>query len=122
MRAALEGVAFALRSIRNVMAETESLDKLRIIGGGAKYDLWCRIIADVLGCTLEVPRMQSSDVTSLGAAVIAGEAVGLLSRSSVSGFGMIDTKQILPAQDTMAAYDKAYETYSKLYPAVKVLF
>jgi len=122
MRAVLEGVAFALRSIRDVMAETEPLDKLRIIGGGAKSELWCRIIADVLGCTLEVPRMQSSDVTSLGAAVIAGEAVGLLSRSSVSGFGVIDTKQTLPVQDTKAAYDKAYETYSKLYPAVKELF
>lgn len=122
MRAVFEGVAYALRSIRDVMAETEPLVKLRIIGGGAKSELWCRMIADVTGCTLEVPRMQSSDVTSLGAAIIAGEAVGMLSRNAVNGFGVIDTKQIVPDPGTRAAYDAAYLRYAKLYPALRNLF
>lgn len=122
MRAVLEGVAYALRSIKEAMAETEPLGKLRIIGGGAKSELWCQIIADATGCTLEIPRMQSSDVTSLGAAIIAGEAVGMLSRTAVNGFGVIDTKLITPDSDTRSAYDAAYLTYSKLYPALRNLF
>lgn len=120
MRAVMEGVAYALRSIRDVMTEAEAFDKLRIIGGGARSELWCKIIADVLGCTLEIPRMQSSDVTSLGAAILAGKAVGML--RTVDGFGIIDSKQIVPDAAVSPSYDAAYGKYEKLYPALKDLF
>ena len=122
MRAVLEGVAYALRSIYDAIAETAPIDEMRIIGGGAKSALWQQIIADVTGCALELPRMQSSDVTSLGAAAIAGSAAGILSGEALKGFGLIDTQRTEPDPSTRAAYDAGYRVYAGLYPSLKQLF
>lgn len=122
MRAVLEGVAYALRSIYDVFAENGSIDKMRIIGGGAKSELWRQIIADVLGCALEQPHMRSSDVTSLGAAAIAGNAAGILSMERLGGFGLIGVCRTEPDIASRVAYDRGYAVYSRLYPSLKELF
>lgn len=120
MRAVLEGVAYALRSIKDALAETMSFERLRIIGGGAESALWRQIIADVTGCTLELPRMQSSDVTSLGAAAIAGNAAGILPAETLNGFGLIDMQNTAPSPAN-TAYEAGYRVYAGLYPSLKHL-
>lgn len=120
MRAVLEGVAYALRSIYEVLAETEPLHAMRIIGGGAQSQLWQRIIAGATGCALEVPHMQCSDVTSLGAAIIAGHAAGLLSEEA-SRFGLIGSRRVEPDPEERSAYEAGYRVYAQLYPRLKEL-
>ena len=75
-RAVLEGCAYALRDI------VERLDALglghgevRIVGGGARDDLWAAIKADVLG--RPVRRVLTEEATAVGAAMVAGVGSGL---------------------------------------------
>lgn len=71
VRAVMEGVAFALRTIAEAMPGGE---RLYAAGGGARSDVWCRIIAAVL--QRPVYRLaQAEDVGVRGAAVVAGRAL-----------------------------------------------
>ena len=76
-RAVLEGCAFALRDI------VERLDALglgrgeiRIVGGGARDNLWATIKASVLG--RPVRRVLTEEATAVGAAMVAGVGTGVL--------------------------------------------
>ena len=46
-RATLEGVAYGLRDSLELLAEMPAVG--RVSGGGARSDLWVRIVASVLG-------------------------------------------------------------------------
>ncbi|MCC8166027.1 MAG: hypothetical protein LIQ31_07720 [Planctomycetes bacterium] len=75
-RAVLEGVAYRIRENIDAM---DSLGRrtreLRLFGGAAASDLWCRIIADAVG--RPVARMASPDAALQGAAKLAFESVGI---------------------------------------------
>ena len=90
-RAVLEGVAFNLRLILDCLrAQVSGIDAMRFIGGGSRSALWRQILADVFGLPIHVLALQG-DSTSWGAAVAAGEAVGVYDwsiaakRSQVTG-------------------------------------
>ncbi len=76
-RAVLEGVAFNLRWLLEGAEHVTRtrLDPLRVLGGAARMDLWCQIVADVLDRTLE--RVDQPLVGGLrGAGLYAGLALG----------------------------------------------
>ncbi|MFQ5880428.1 MAG: FGGY family carbohydrate kinase, partial [Dehalococcoidia bacterium] len=75
-RATLEAMAFQTRDVVEAM-EADSgvrLEELRVDGGAAANDLLLQIQADVLG--REVVRPAVTETTALGAAYLAGLAVG----------------------------------------------
>lgn len=76
-RAALEAIAYQVRDVFDVMqAEAGApLTALLADGGASRSDLLMQFQADLLGC--EVLRSTSPDVSPLGAAFLAGLAVGL---------------------------------------------
>ncbi|HMR62693.1 MAG TPA: FGGY family carbohydrate kinase [Anaerolineae bacterium] len=75
-RAALEGVAFALRDAIDGLATLGlHYQEYRLIGGGAKSKLWSQIVCDVLGHELLLPQEQDA---AYGAALITGVAAGLI--------------------------------------------
>ena len=78
-RALLESVAYeyalACRALR-AAAPDIALEEVRVTGGGAASDLWNRIKADVLG--LPYVRLAVPDASTLGSAILAGHAVGLI--------------------------------------------
>jgi glycerol kinase len=75
-RAALESIAFQVADVLEaVHSETSTpLDSLRVDGGAAVNDLLMQFQADVLG--VPVVRPQVTETTALGAAYLAGLAVG----------------------------------------------
>jgi xylulokinase len=76
-RAVLEGVAFAIRALVDTMAEAGApVKEIHVSGGGARSDLWNQIKADVIGVPVAAA---GEDATSLGAALLAGFAVGTFS-------------------------------------------
>jgi glycerol kinase len=79
VRAALEAIAFQVRDLVDAMqADAGSSPKvLRVDGGAAANDLLMQIQADMLGIPVERP--VNCETTALGAAMLAGEACGLLS-------------------------------------------
>ena len=75
-RAALEGIAYQVFDVIEAMGEDSgiSLSELRVDGGASQNDLLMQFQADLLG--VPVVRPQVTETTALGAAYLAGLAVG----------------------------------------------
>lgn len=73
LRAALEGVAFAIRdAVDEVVATEPDIEELQLAGGGSTDPSWRQLLADILGYPLrpvEVP-----NASGRGAALLAGRA------------------------------------------------
>ncbi|CAN5908000.1 glycerol kinase GlpK [soil metagenome] len=78
-RAALESVAYQVADIVDAMRADSGvpLDELRVDGGAANNDLLLQFQADLLG--VSVVRPEITETTALGAAYLAGLAVGFWS-------------------------------------------
>ena len=78
-RAALESIAYQVRDVFDAMQQ-ESGSELRVLladGGASANDQLMQFQADILGCT--VLRNQSANLAALGAAYLAGLAMGIWS-------------------------------------------
>jgi glycerol kinase len=75
-RAALEGIAFQVADVLDVMKDDSgiSLNELRVDGGASANNLLMQIQADILG--VRVVRPKVVETTALGAAYLAGLATG----------------------------------------------
>ncbi|MEM7348006.1 MAG: FGGY family carbohydrate kinase, partial [Chloroflexota bacterium] len=92
-RAALEGVAFALRAGIERLAELGlPYHQYRLIGGGAKSALWSQIVCDVLGQPLLLPKEQDA---AYGAALLTGIAAGFFDSSYHTLQDLIEIKSTL---------------------------
>lgn len=75
-RAALEGIAFQTMDIVNAMQKDAGIEltELKVDGGASRNNLLMQFQADILGTS--VIRPQVTETTALGAAYLAGLAVG----------------------------------------------
>lgn len=118
-RAVLEGCAYALRDI------VDRLDALglghgevRIVGGGARDDLWASIKADVLG--RPVRRVLTEEATAVGAAMVAGVGAGVFADFSAASVAVqLDPKAIEPDPAAQRQYADAYGRYRVAFDAVE---
>jgi xylulokinase len=118
-RAVLEGCAYALRDI------VDRLDALglghgevRIVGGGARDDLWASIKADVLG--RPVRRVLTEEATAVGAAMVAGVGTGVFADFSAATVAVqLDPDCIEPDPATQRQYADAYGRYLAAFDAVE---
>lgn len=76
-RAALEGIAYQTRDVIKAMIEDSGipLKELRVDGGASRNGMLMQMQADVLG--VPVVRSKTAETTALGAAYLAGLAVGV---------------------------------------------
>ena len=92
-RAALEGIAFQVADVLDVMKSDSgvALDELRVDGGAAANGLLMQFQADLLGVPVVRPKV--IETTALGAAFLAGLAVGYwASVTDVSSAWQIDRR------------------------------
>ncbi|MGB1206101.1 MAG: glycerol kinase GlpK [Chitinophagales bacterium] len=84
VRATLESLAYQTRDVLNAM-ETDadiSLAALRVDGGASANNLLMQFQADILGTNVERPAV--IETTALGAAYLAGLAVGFYTKADIS--------------------------------------
>jgi len=76
-RATLEGIAFQIVDLVDAMQADahRPINRLRVDGGAARNDLLMQFEADMLGVTIDRP--ENVETTALGAAYLAGMAVGV---------------------------------------------
>ena len=122
LRAALEGVAFALREGLEALEDLGvSSPELRLAGGGASgagggsEDPWRQLLADVLGCPLWLlPDGLSAVASARGAAFLAGLASGVYSSAEDTLPLTPETERSISPGDT--DYEASYDRYKELYP------
>ena len=122
IRAVLEGITYGMRDGLEIIHEMGvNISKIRISGGGAKSALWRQIQADVYKKRLEMINIDEGP--AFGAALLAGTGVGVyrnIVEACEKTIKVVD--QIEPIQKNSIIYDKFYEIYHNLYPALKKSF
>lgn len=120
--AIMEGVAFALRDCIEVAgASGVKIEKSLICGGGAKNEIWRTIVANVLG--IEIQRPQTEEGPSYGGAILAMVGCGEYASVKEATDKLIKIKDsILPNDALVQMYNKKYEVFKQIYPALKGVF
>jgi xylulokinase len=113
-RAVLEGIAYSLLDSQKVISELGlSFRDFRIIGGGAKSPLWRRIVADVMGVPVMVPR---SGDASFGSALIAGVGIGLFRDVRTAAERCVQFEEsIAPDAENHEKYQHYFTIYQKIH-------
>ena len=119
VRAVLEGVAFGLRDSLELLAELGvEPTAARVSGGGARSELWLRIVASVLGVPLE--RTAVEEGAAFGAALLGGVAAGVFASAEEAVAACVRVRDVVEPDSAWAeAYRDAYGRYRALYPALK---
>jgi xylulokinase len=120
-RAVLEGVAFSLRHVADVLREAGGrIDELRVTGGQSRGALWNRIKADVFGVPVTVPAVTEGAL--LGEAMLAAIGAGLVSDAVAAADRFVRIAERIEPDPTHApVYAERYATYRELYPRLRDL-
>jgi xylulokinase len=121
-RAVLEGVSQNLRWVRGPVEKfaKRTFSHYSIYGGGARSDLWCQIMADVLGSP--VHQLENCDYTvSVGSGLLAFERLGDLGFNDISGL-VRTRREFDPDPRNTATYDALHEQFVKAFKATKPIY
>jgi xylulokinase len=121
-RAIMESVGFIVRrNVEVIEGLGVPVDEVRALGGGARSQVWKQMEADIIG--RPVLTTVNEEAATLGAAILAGKAVGLYSNVEEAAGRMIQVKERFdPNPGNRGVYDETYGTYVKLYEALCPLF
>ena len=121
-QAVLEGVAFGIRDSFEVAKSLGiKITKTKICGGGAKSPLWKKIMANVLGITVEV--IESEEGPGYGGAILAAVGCGEYASVEEAADKLVKVVgTVEPDADLTAKYEAKYQQFKKIYPTVKCLF
>jgi xylulokinase len=118
-RAIMEGVALEQTMMTNgVAASSAPIDHFVVMGGGAKSDLWCQIVADASG--REVKRLETVEASSLGAAMAAAKAVGWFKSvpEAASVMAGKPARTFRPKRHAHRRYSELLSIYCDLWPSI----
>jgi hypothetical protein len=121
-RAIMESVCFIVRrNIEVIEGMGVPVKEIRALGGGARSRVWKQIEADVTG--RPVLTTMNEEAATLGAAILAGKAVGLYSTVEEAVGQMVQIKESFePTRANLPVYDSTFRTYVDLYNALCPLF
>lgn len=121
MRAALEGVALNLRWLLPHVEKMsgQRLGAIRIVGGGARSDLWCQIMADVLNRPIEQVEAPQA-ASARGAALLAGLALGAFAVPDIPAAVRV-AQTFAPNPAHRRVYDEHFAVFQGLYRRQKDL-
>lgn len=121
-QAVLEGVAFAIQdSLEVAKALGIAVTRTNICGGGAKSPLWKKIMANVLRIPVDI--VKEEEGPALGGAMLAAVACkeyATVEEAAQKIVKIVDT--VYPDPELMERYEKRYQSFVRLYPAVRGLF
>lgn len=123
-RTMLESVAYEyayyLGIVRGLLPDLD-FRETRVIGGGARSQLWNQIKADILG--VPYVNLNREEFAVLGSAILAGYAVGAFDDLAATAERFAQTTdRIDPNMDSHAFYQPLVEEYIKLLNVTKPVF
>ncbi|MDS0862084.1 FGGY family carbohydrate kinase [Burkholderia pseudomultivorans] len=108
MRAAFEGVAFALRAGLDAIRDAGGgggVTSLRVAGGGSVDPRWRQLLADALGASLDA--VDCPNAATRGAALLAGVAIGHWRESALRALAPAASPVAAPRDDRALASRRA---------------
>jgi len=122
VRAVMEGVAFNLRWLKGHVEKFigREFPQLNFIGGGATSEVWCQILADILGCP--VRRVANArNASAVGAALAAFSTLGELKPEEIPQIVKIaETYQ--PTETNRAIYAQQFREFLEFYKRMKPIY
>jgi xylulokinase len=93
-------------------------ERLRVLGGGQRNNLWLQIKADVTGRPVEV--LQHPEVTLMGVALLAGVGAGVY-RDVQEAMATIEVPvtRLEPEPAAQRRYEEAFGRFLELAPALR---
>jgi xylulokinase len=121
VRAVLEGVAYGLRDSLELLRELGVEPVVgRASGGGARSELWLKIVASVLGIPIE--RTAVEEGAAYGAALLGGIAAGVFADAHEAVGACVRVRDtIAPDSEWQRVYEEGYARFRSLYPALRRL-
>lgn len=122
VRAIFEAIGYIIRRNIDALANMGiDVTELRSLGGGSKSAVWNQVKADITGKTLITVDCEES--ACLGAAILAGKAIGLFPDIEKACQEMINEKERFePNLENKEVYDRGYEHYQKLFKDLESMF
>ncbi len=119
-RAVLEGTAYAMRDVVDRLAAIGvGTERLRLMGGGARSDVWCQIRTAVSGRPIDV--LAEADASAVGAALLALVAEGRMADvATASGALRLKMVEISPVHDER--YEQGYRSYRAAFAALEPIW
>lgn len=121
-RAVMEGVAFSLKQVYDLIISVSGSDTPReeivLAGGGACSPIWRQIFADIFGLPVKTV-FGSAEGGSFGAALVAGVAVGIWKNLAETVSIIKPESETMPNAENAEIYKKQYGKYVRFYDALK---
>ncbi|MBL4689204.1 MAG: FGGY-family carbohydrate kinase [Nannocystaceae bacterium] len=119
VRAVMEGVAYNSRWLLDAVEKFcgRRLEPIRMIGGGARSELWCQIYADVLNRRIDQVE-DPVQCNARGAALIAALGMGWTDVDAIPGLVQV-RRTFTPRAEHRATYDALYREFRELYRVAK---
>ncbi len=122
IRSVLEGVAFNMRIILDILEKHAPVNpEMTVIGGLAQSNLFCQILADVFNRRVKKPPLVE-EATSLGAAIAGGVATGLFKDLTVAKKLIKSKFTNEPSPENRKVYEKLYPVFKKSYEALSSVY
>lgn len=120
-RATLEGVAMSLKDSLNTLRDLGvEMQRVRIIGGGARGMLWRQIVADVLGMQLEKVKVDDS---SFGTAMLAAVGIGWFESFAEAAKTCVRIDSVSnPNPENQALYARLFRRYKAVHDALAPIY
>jgi len=123
-RAILEGVQFSLRQIFQLIEILDNkikISEIIVSGGGSQSALWRQIQSDVFQSQVKTLK-GSAEGGAYGAALVAGVGCGIWESIEDAVNNLQVETETQPNPGTKETYDRMYEIYTSLYPALSPIY
>jgi autoinducer 2 (AI-2) kinase len=114
-RALIEGIAYSVRANIQQLVDVSgySIRKIHVVGGMSRNRLFSGIISDVTGLTVVVPWV--TEITALGASILAGTGSGIFSDPVEGAVRIAKTTQKYSSSENSVKYQSLYNGWCEAH-------
>ncbi|MGC3787227.1 xylulokinase [Priestia aryabhattai] len=121
-RSVMEGVAYNLKIVLDTFQkEGAPIDRMWVLGGGAKSTLWRQILADIYGLDVYVPNYLD-EATSMGAAMAGAVGVGIVDNFKEAKKWVKRVGIHHPQPDIQEQYQEFFSVFNETYEQLKPVY